>query len=94
MTFTPSVWNTSSKGPENFESRVADQEPDLDRPLPYHQVPGLLGDPRRVEVPGDAEDMQPPGPDLDDEQHVKRQKQECLDSELDSEKSNATTPRA
>src|SRR5439155_4313168 len=38
--------------------------------LSHCQVPGLLGDPRRVRVPGHAHDVYAPRPDLDLEQHV------------------------
>ncbi len=43
---------------------VANDEPDASKPLPHRQVPSLLGDPRRVGVPGRTEDVDSPGPDL------------------------------
>jgi hypothetical protein len=50
------------------------------KPLLYRQVAGLLGDPRRVGVPGDAEDVHSPGRELDREQDVQGPEQERLDS--------------
>jgi hypothetical protein len=41
----------------------------------------LLGDPCGARVPGDAEDVHPPGPDLDPEQRVQGPEHERLDSE-------------
>jgi hypothetical protein len=41
----------------------------------------LLGHPRRVGVPGSAQDVHSPGPDLDREQHLQRPEHERFDSE-------------
>jgi hypothetical protein len=51
---------------------VTDQEPKLASTLPqiHQQVPRLLNRPRAVRVPGDAEDMDMAGADLDNEQHI------------------------
>jgi len=57
ITRTPSVRNTSSKEPENFESRSRSTNRTPRSPLPHREVAGLLGDPDRVRVPGDAEHM-------------------------------------
>src|SRR6266511_2235738 len=58
MTVTPSERNTRRK------------EPEAAKPPPHRQVPGLLGDPRRVGVPGDAEHEHATGCDLDREENV------------------------
>jgi hypothetical protein len=57
---------------------VPDHEPDSFEPLPHREVAGLLGDPRRVGVPGDAEDVHAPGAQVNGEQHVHRSKQDRL----------------
>ena len=57
MTRAPSLRSTSSNGRENLE--VPDHEPDVPKPVLYRQVPGLLGDPGQVRVPGDAQDAHP-----------------------------------
>ncbi len=57
---------------------VSDQEPYAWKVLPYRQVPGLLGDPRRIRVPGDAEEVDPVGrenPASTRERRVVRQKE-------------------
>src|SRR6266511_2037127 len=60
---------------------VPDHEPDPREPLPHCQVASLLGTPRRVGVPGDAEDVHPPRSDLDGEEHVQGAKPKRLDGE-------------
>ncbi len=60
---------------------VADEELEAAKPLLDSQVSRLLGDPRRVGVPGDAEDEHATGCDLDREEHVQRAKPRRLHSE-------------
>ena len=57
---------------------VPDHEPNAPEPLPHRQVPGLLGHPSRIGVPGHAEEMHSSGPELDSEEHVHRANPECL----------------
>ena len=42
------------EGSRELRVPISDHEPDASEPLPHRQVPGLLGDPRRVGIPGDA----------------------------------------
>jgi hypothetical protein len=81
MLLTPSVRKASSNGPEYLASRSRIRNPISSQPLPYRQVPGLLGYPRRVGVPGDAEEVHATGPELDGEQDVQRAKPNRLHSE-------------
>jgi len=60
---------------------IPDQKPNASKPLPHRQIPGLLGHPGRIRVPGDAEDVHPAGPELDAEQHVQRAEPGRLDGE-------------
>jgi hypothetical protein len=60
---------------------VAQEEPDTRQPLVDGEVPGLLGDPRRVGVRGDARHVHSPGRELDEEQDVERLEADRLDGE-------------
>ncbi len=62
--------NPSSNGPVNLESRSRMRKRGPWMPLPHRQVASSLGDPPRVRVPGDAENADASGSDLDGEQHV------------------------
>ena len=61
---TPSERTTSSNGPENFESRSRITNW-ICKALPHRQVAGPLRDPRGVGSPGDAENVYPPGAQVD-----------------------------
>ena len=60
---------------------VANEEPHTRKPLVDGEVPGLLGDPRRVGVGGDARHVHSPGRELDEEQDVDRLEADRLDGE-------------
>src|SRR6266545_6960122 len=81
MTRTSSVRNTSSNGPENFASRVVQEEPDRGEPLLDGEVPSLLRDPRRVGMRRRAHHVHSPRRDLDEEQHIERLQPERLHGE-------------
>ena len=60
---------------------VAKEEPNTRQPLFDGQVPGLLGDPRRVGVCGDAHHVDSAGRELNEEQDVERLEADRLDGE-------------
>ena len=60
---------------------VPQEEPNARQPVLDGEVPGLLGDPRRVGVHGDAGHMDLPGRQLDEEEHVDRPKRDRLDGD-------------
>jgi hypothetical protein len=60
---------------------VSDQESNALKPLPHRELAGVLGHPCGVRVPGDAEDVHPPGRKLDGEQCVQGPEHEGCDSE-------------
>ena len=60
---------------------VAKEEPNSREPLVHGEVPGLLGDPRRVGVRGDARHVHPTGLKLDEEQEEDRLQPDRLDGE-------------
>jgi hypothetical protein len=81
MTRTPSARSTSSNGPAELGVSVAKEEPNTRKPLVDGEVPGLLGDPRRVGVDGDAGQVHSAGRKLDEEQDVGRLEPDRLDGE-------------
>jgi hypothetical protein len=60
---------------------VAEEEPNTREPLFDGKVPGLLSDPRRVRVRGDAGGVHSPGRELDEEQDLERLEADRLDGE-------------
>ncbi len=62
---------------------VADKEAHLSASLPQHQqqVTGLLGDPAPIGVGGDPGEMNPPGVEFDEEQHVQPLEPDGIDGE-------------
>src|SRR6266508_3682311 len=80
-TATPSVRNTSSKGPENLVSRsrirkrLAVQSPN------HREVAGLLRDPDPVRASGHSSDVHPSRGELDEEQEVHRLQERGLHGE-------------
>ena len=79
----PSERNTSSKLRQNFASRSRSRKPYPPALVPQHQqqVPGLLGDPAAVGVGGHAGQVDPPGVQFDEEQHVQPPQPHRLDGE-------------
>jgi hypothetical protein len=72
ITCTPSVANTSSKDPENFESRSRMRRTRRHLALVQLEgkVPRLLGDEGAVRILRCAGDVNASSADLDEEQHV------------------------
>jgi len=60
------------KGPRELRVAVAHEIPHVVELTRDGQVPPLLRDPRRVGMSGDAGEVNAPGSDLDEEQHVQR----------------------
>ena len=83
MILMPSVPNTSSKGGGELRVSVADEEFDRLGTLTQDQtqVAGLLGYPRPDWIGGDAREVDPPGVDLEEEQHVEAPQKHGVDRE-------------
>ncbi|MBA2265810.1 MAG: hypothetical protein H0W17_05380 [Chloroflexi bacterium] len=60
---------------------VAQEEPNTRTPLFDGELPGLLGDPRRVGLRGDARQLHSPGREFDEEQDVDGLQPDRLDGE-------------
>src|ERR1019366_2743725 len=82
MILTPSVWKTSSKPAVNFVARSRTTNlAARDRSIGPAQVAGLLGDPLPHRAGGDAGEVDPPGVDLNEEQHVEAPQKDSIDGE-------------
>ncbi len=78
------------EGADELGVTVPDQEPHSFKLPGHREVTGLLGDEGTIGVTGRSSDLQSPGADLDEEQHVVRAK----DHRFHAEESHATMPSA